>query len=67
MAPKKKSYSAKSARAGKDVGKRGKNFSEIEVQSGEEVWLQGGWQTRCGCGSCEATRQEKIVSGEMQS
>jgi len=30
MAPKKKSYSAKSARAGTDIGKRGKNFSKIE-------------------------------------
>ena len=30
MAPKKKSYSAMSARAGKDVGKRGKNFSKIK-------------------------------------
>ena len=29
MAPEKKYYSAKSARAGKDVGKRGKNFSKI--------------------------------------
>ena len=33
MAPKKKSYSAKSARAGKDVGKRGKNFSKIESKA----------------------------------
>ena len=31
MAPKKKSYSAKSARAGKDVGKPGKNLKRRSV------------------------------------
>ena len=36
MAPKKKSYSAKSARAGKDVGKRGKNFSKIESKAAKK-------------------------------
>jgi hypothetical protein len=66
MAPKKKSYSAKSARAGKDVGKRGKNFSKIESKAAKRYGSKD-WQTRCGCGSCEATRQEKLVSGEMQS
>ena len=36
MAPEKKSYSAKSARAGKDVGKRGKNFSKIESKAAKK-------------------------------
>ena len=35
MAPK-RSYSAKSARAGKDIGKRGKNFSKIEAEAGKK-------------------------------
>lgn len=29
----KQSYSAKSARAGKDIGKRGKNFGKIEGEA----------------------------------
>jgi hypothetical protein len=32
----KRSYSAKSARAGKDLGKRGKNFSKIEAKAGQK-------------------------------
>ena len=35
MAPK-RSYSAKPARAGKDIGKRGKNFSKIEAEAGKK-------------------------------
>lgn len=34
MASKKKSYSAKSAAAGKDIGKPGKAFSKIEESAG---------------------------------
>jgi len=41
MAPKKKSYSAKSARAGKDVGKRGKNFSKIESKAAKKYGSKG--------------------------
>ena len=33
----KRSYSAKSARAGKDLGKRGKNFSKIEAKAGKNM------------------------------
>jgi hypothetical protein len=29
-----KSYSAKAARAGKDIGKKGKNFSKIAAKAG---------------------------------
>ena len=32
----KRSYSAKSAREGKDIGKRGKNFSKIESKAGKK-------------------------------
>lgn len=32
----KKSYSAKSARAGKDIGKPGKNFSKIAAKASKE-------------------------------
>ena len=32
----KRSYSAKAARAGKDIGKRGKNFSKIEAKAGKK-------------------------------
>lgn len=31
-----KSYSAKAARAGKDIGKPGKNFSKIESSAGKK-------------------------------
>lgn len=34
MASKVRSYSAKAARAGKDIGKPGKNFAKIEAKSG---------------------------------
>lgn len=30
------SYSAKSARAGKDIGKKGKNFSKIAAKAGKK-------------------------------
>lgn len=36
MAGKKKSYSAKAAAAGKDIGKPGKNFSKIAESAGEK-------------------------------
>jgi hypothetical protein len=32
----KRSYSAKAARVGKDIGKRGKNFSKIEAKAGKK-------------------------------
>lgn len=32
----KKSYSAKAASAGKDIGKKGKNFSKIAAKAGAE-------------------------------
>jgi len=32
----KKSYSAKAAAAGKDIGKKGKNFSKIAESAGEK-------------------------------
>ena len=32
----KRSYSAKAARKGKDIGKRGKNFSKIEAKAGRK-------------------------------
>lgn len=32
----KRNYSAKSARAGKDIGERGKNFSKIEAKAGKK-------------------------------
>jgi hypothetical protein len=32
----KRSYSAKSARAVKDIGKRGKNFGKIEAKAGKK-------------------------------
>jgi hypothetical protein len=32
----KRSYSAKAARAGKDIGKPGKNFSKIAAKAGKE-------------------------------
>jgi hypothetical protein len=32
----KPSYSAKAARKGKDIGKRGKNFSKIEAKAGRK-------------------------------
>ena len=32
----KRSYSAKAARKGKDIGKRGKNFSKIEANAGRK-------------------------------
>jgi hypothetical protein len=35
MAPK-RSYTAKSARAGNDIGKGGKNFSKIEAEAGKK-------------------------------
>jgi hypothetical protein len=35
MAGKTKSYSAKAARAGKDIGKPGKNFSKIAASAGK--------------------------------
>ena len=31
-----KTYSAKAARAGKDIGKRGKNFSKIAMSAGKK-------------------------------
>lgn len=33
---KRRSYSAKHARAGKDIGKKGKNFSKIEKKAAKE-------------------------------
>ena len=32
----KRNYSAKSARAGKDIGEPGKNFSKIEAKAGKK-------------------------------
>jgi hypothetical protein len=32
----KRNYSVKSARAGKDIGERGKNFSKIEAKAGKK-------------------------------
>ena len=32
----KRNYSAKSARAGEDIGERGKNFSKIEAKAGKK-------------------------------
>lgn len=36
MAGKTKSYSAKAARAGKDIGKKGKNFSKIASKAAKK-------------------------------
>lgn len=36
MKTKKKSYSAKMARKGKDIGKKGKNFSKIAKSAGKK-------------------------------
>jgi hypothetical protein len=55
----KQSYSAKSARAGKDIGKRGKNFGKIE---GEATKKYGSKAAGGRARAIEVTHKEKMIS-----
>jgi hypothetical protein len=59
MAPKKKSYSAKSARAGKDVGKRGKNFSKIESKAAKKYGSKGAGKRVAGAALAKLRAKKK--------
>ena len=47
----KRSYSAKAARKGKDIGKRGKNFSKIEAKAGRKYGSKAAGERVAGCHS----------------
>jgi hypothetical protein len=59
MAPKKKSYSAKSARAGKDIGKRGKNFGKIESKAAKRYGSKAAGKRVAGAALAKLRAEKK--------
>jgi hypothetical protein len=59
MAPKKKSYSAKSARAGKDIGKRGKNFGQIESKAAKRYGSKAAGKRVAGAALAKLRAEKK--------
>jgi len=59
MAPKKKSYSAKFARAGKDIGKRGKNFGKIESKAAKRYGSKAAGKRVAGAALAKLRAEKK--------
>ena len=59
MTPKKKSYSAKSARAGKDIGKRGKNFGKIESKAAKRYGSKAAGKRVAGAALAKLRAEKK--------
>jgi hypothetical protein len=59
MASKKKSYSAKSARAGKDIGKRGKNFGKIESKAAKRYGSKAAGKRVAGAALAKLRAEKK--------
>ena len=55
----KKSYSAKSARAGKDIGKPGKNFSKIEAKAAKRYGSKAAGERVAGAALAKLRAKKK--------
>ncbi len=60
---KKITYSAKAARAGKDIGKPGKNFSEIAAKAGKEYGSKAAGERVAGAVLAKLRARGKGVLG----
>jgi hypothetical protein len=55
----KKSYSAKAARAGKDIGKRGKNFGKIEAKAAKRYGSKAAGERVAGAALAKLRAKKK--------